>query len=85
MAGRRCLAQAVWLELGSSWIAGRTIHVVTGEVGLVTGGRVLVYARSVTGGRFGLRIARSSLGGGSDTCEGEIDDVTFEACSGVAS
>ncbi|MBU1227801.1 MAG: hypothetical protein KJ698_11415 [Actinobacteria bacterium] len=57
---------------------------MTGGVGTAVGARVLLYARSVAGDWFGLRLVEDGPDAGRHTCRGEEDEMTLEACTGVA-
>ena len=80
---------AAWLavsmpELDFGGAAARSIHVLRGPVGAEADAQVLLYARSVTGDWFGLRMVSQGADAGRHTCRGAEGDMTLEACTGVA-
>ncbi len=64
--------------------AARSIHMAPGDADPIVGGRVLLYARSVTGGWFGLRLMKDGPDAGRHTCRGEDEGMTPKTCAGVA-
>ncbi|MCB2224684.1 MAG: type II secretion system GspH family protein [Actinobacteria bacterium] len=79
----------VWLaatmpELDFGGVGARSIHVVTGDVGTSQNAQILLYARSVTGDWFGLRLVREGDDAGRHACTGEEADMTLDACIGTA-
>ena len=57
---------------------------VTGAVEGTADAQILLYARSVTGDWFGLRLVREGVDAGRHTCRGAESDMTLDACAGTA-
>lgn len=79
---------AVLLEAAShgvdfSGTEPRSIHVVAGDVQPGDDGQVLLYARSMTGRWFGLRMVLLGEEAGRHTCIGNEDDMQLAACVGT--
>ncbi len=82
-------ADAAWLaaampELDFGGTSTRSIHVATGPTAGSATGQILLYARSVTGTWFGLRLVRDGAEAGRHTCRGTEAAMTLDACVGTA-